>query len=225
MASLREKLDASLNLLRSLLDQYPFETIVAAWTGGKDSTVVLDLWRGVLAARLAQGEKIRPVALTLDTGCKFPEVTAFRGLWAAQWDINLTIATPDAQDMPPAPGRDKLACCRALKVLPLAKAIESLGVRVLLTGIRADENPARTGLLPLEERDGYVQANPILQWTEMDVWTYTAQRGLPYCTLYDQGYRSLGCVPCTSKAAGAERSGRDQEKEAGMAQLRALGYF
>jgi len=93
--------------------------------------------------------------------------------------------------------------------------------------VRADENPARQGLALLEERQGYLQANPILHWTEMDVWAHTTQRGLPYCALYDQGYRSLGCVPCTRLAAPGlgERGGRDAEKEARMAELHALGYF
>ena len=84
-------------------------------------------------------------------------------------------------------------------------------------------------MAPLEARHDpdYFQANPILAWTEMDVWAQTMAAGLPYCELYNQGYRSLGCMPCTAKSRPGqdERSGRDQDKESRMASLRALGYF
>ena len=67
----------------------------------------------------------------------------------------------------------------------------------------------------------------------MDVWSRTAEAGLPYCPLYGQGYRSLGCMPCTrlpGEGTGAgdgqgERAGRDPDKEAQMGLLRDLGYF
>ena len=220
MHSLQEKLAVSQRLLESLLDRHAPDRIAVAWTAGKDSTVVLDLWREVLGSPVT--------AINLDTGCKFPEILELRDRLAGQWDVTLHVARPLPEDIPAVVAADKLACCGALKVRPLRRLIIELGVDVLLTGIRADENPSRTDLSRLEDRQGYIQANPILDWTEMDVWAHTTARGLPYCTLYDQGYRSLGCAPCTARVAGVgqgERDGRDQEKEARMAELRALGYF
>ena len=215
MQSLQEKLEQTREFLRSLRAG----RAAVAWTGGKDSTVVLHIWR-----ELAQSPVL---AVNLDTGHKFPEIVAFRDRMAARWGVDLHVARPAPEDVPAEVAADKLACCGALKVLPLRRALEALGVETLLTGIRADENPSRTGQRLSEERQGYVQANPILHWTEMDVWAYTAMNGLPYCELYDQGYRSLGCVPCTARAGfgKGERGGRDQEKEARMAELRSLGYF
>ena len=68
--------------------------------------------------------------------------------------------------------------------------------------------------------------HPLLEFTEVDIWAYIMQEQLPYCTLYAEGYRSLGCVPCTCKTqGGTEREGRAPDKEAHMDTLRSLGYF
>lgn len=127
--------------------------------------------------------------------------------------------------------RNTLECCRDLKVEPLRRGLRELGVRALLTGLRRDEHPDRAGREVVEARQvpEHVQVNPILEWTEMDVWAFTMEQNLPYCPLYDQGYRSLGCMPCTKPAEsageGGERSGRDRDKESRMIALRSLGYF
>lgn len=220
MQSLQDKLAETRRILASLLETRDPDRIALAWTGGKDSTVVLDLWRETMGSR-------RVLAVNLDTGHKFSEVMAFRDRMAEEWNVDLRIVRPLPEDVPARIAADKLACCGGLKVRPLRRAVAELGLEVLITGIRADENPSRTDLTYLEDRQGYVQANPILHWTEMDVWAHTTARGLPYCELYDRGYRSLGCVPCTARAAHGldERAGRNQEKEARMAELRALGYF
>lgn len=219
MQSLQEKLQETEKLLRSILENHDPARIAVAWTGGKDSTVLLDLWRHTAGRAVT--------AINLDTGFKFPEIVVFRDRMAAEWGVDLRVVRPDPADVPEEVAADKLACCGALKVRPLLRAVADMGVEVLLTGIRADENPTRTDLVPKEQRQGYIQVNPILFWTEMDVWAHITSRGLPYCELYDRGYRSLGCVPCTKIAAPGleERAGRDQEKERRMAELRALGYF
>jgi len=220
MPCLEDKLTATSRLLETLLARHDPARIAVAWTGGKDSTVVLDVWRQILAGS-------RVLAVNLDTGCKFPEILTLRDRLAAEWSLDLHILRPDPADIPAVIAKDRIACCRALKVMPLKRGLERLGIEALLTGVRADENPNRQDTAPLEDRDGYTQVNPIVSWTEMDVWAHTLARGLPYCTLYAEGYRSLGCMPCTKKSAPglSERSGRDQEKEARMAELRALGYF
>jgi len=219
MRSLQEKLLETKKFLESTLEGHDPARIAVAWTGGKDSTVLLDIWRETVGGAVT--------AVNLDTGFKFPEIVAFRDRIAAEWGVGLRIVRPVPEDIPAVIAADKLACCGALKVRPLLRAVEDAGIEVLLTGIRADENPTRTDLALLETRQGYFQANPILHWTEMDVWAHITARGLPYCELYDRGYRSLGCVPCTALAAPGldERAGRDQEKEKRMAELRALGYF
>lgn len=192
------------------------------WTGGKDSTVVLSLWRELLAARRIAA----PVrALNLDTGCKFPEVLAFRDRVAREWDLELHIVRPgvDLSRYPLAV--DPVTCCGDLKIRPLNEAIARLSIPALLTGVRADENPDRADRPWLEDHGDHVRALPILEWMELDIWTFMVRESIPWCALYDQGYRSLGCMPCTARSGHGERSGRDAAKEERMGQLRSLGYF
>lgn len=213
------------DFLAGLADRFDPVRARVAFTGGKDSTVALWLWRETLARR-----GLSPKALSLDTGFKFPEVVARRDSVAEAWGVDLHVARPtvDLENYPVA--RDKTACCEELKVRPLLAAIKELGVDLLITGIRGDEHVSRAGRQVLETLDDppHQRAHPLLSWTEMDVWGLIHDQGLPYCELYDQGYRSLGCAPCTRPAVGSdtgERSGRDRDKEARLAELRSLGYF
>ncbi|MEW5774103.1 MAG: phosphoadenosine phosphosulfate reductase family protein [Thermodesulfobacteriota bacterium] len=222
-AALEHKIAASLDLLRRLAAEHGPRRVAVAWSGGKDSTVALALWRGVLA-QVHPGARV--LALSLDTRLKFPETLAFRDGLARDWDIDLRVAAPDAAAGLPQP-QDKAACCTARKIEPLREAIARLDLAVLVTGLRGDEHASRAGRPVLEPRTGpdHLQANPLLAWTELDVWAYTLDHGLPYCTLYDQGYASLGCQPCTLRPDDGERSGRHPDKEALLEQLHSLGYF
>jgi len=200
--------------------------LAVAWTGGKDSTLLLSLVRERLAA-LAPGEPVR--AISIDTGVKFPEIVAFRDALAEEWGLDLTIARPEVSLAGAPLAEDKLACCRELKVLPLARVIRDTGVRVLLTGIRADEHPSRAARSAVERLDEpeHLRLHPLMHFTEMDVWAFIMDRGLPACPLYLKGYRSLGCMPCTAPPGSGpgERGGRDQSKEAMLESLHSLGYF
>lgn len=113
--------------------------------------------------------------------------------------------------------------------VPLNQAIESLGLRALLTGVRWDEQEARADdnyFSPRENPD-HVRVQPLLHFKEADIWAYIKKYHIPYCELYDKGYRSLGCAPCTSPSSGtgSERNGSTQDKEKIMTRLRELGYF
>ena len=218
---LSEKIALARARMVEVLERYgPGATV--GWTGGKDSTVVLALWRDVLGAQ-RPGVPVR--ALNLDTGCKFPEVLAFRDRLAREWGVELDIVRPEV-DLSRYPlAVDPVACCGDLKIRPLNAAMARLAIPALLTGVRADENPDRADRPWLEEHGDHVRALPILEWTELDIWTFMVRESIPWCTLYDQGYRSLGCMPCTSRSGHGERSGRDAAKEERMGQLRSLGYF
>lgn len=225
-ASLDDKLALTRERMRGLPDKFNGGEIYVAWTGGKDSTTVLWLWKTLLA-ELNPHEKAR--ALSIDTGVKFPEIVDFRGRLASEWDLELTVVRPEADIERYPVAEDKTACCWDLKIKPLKRAVGELEISALLTGIRADEHPDRAGREWFEKRQEpeHVLVNPILHWTEMDIWAFAMDAGLPYCELYDLGYRSLGCRPCTEKPGqgGDERDGRDRDKEERLGMLHSLGYF
>jgi len=196
-----------------------------AWTGGKDSTLVLFVWKTLL-----DHHGLGPArAINLDTGCKFPEVLAFRDRLAEEWGVDLHVARPAVSLDGYSLAGDPVACCRDLKVEPLKAAVRATGATHLLSGIRRDEHPDRAGRAVFEERRApdYTLVNPVLDFTETDVWAFHARFNLPHCTLYDLGYRSLGCEPCTRRPAGngPEREGRSGSKEAVLDALTSLGYF
>ena len=229
MPTLEEKILHSESLLSGLLKQAlrngGAERVRVAWTGGKDSTAALYIWKLLL-----EHAGVGPVrAITLDTGCKFPEVLAFRDRMAAEWGVDLHIARPGVSLDGYPLAVDPLKCCRELKVEPLQKALRDTRTTHLLTGIRRDEHPDRADRREFEPRTDpdHTMVNPLLDWTETDIWAFHARFDLPHCGLYDQGYRSLGCRPCTTlpDGQGGERSGRARDKEAVLSVLTGLGYF
>ncbi|MEZ6853038.1 phosphoadenosine phosphosulfate reductase family protein [Halodesulfovibrio aestuarii] len=224
---LERKIEAARNELRQIVAEYGADNISVAWTGGKDSTVALHMWKDILAEMGVE----RVTALNIDTGCKFPEVLHQRDTLAQHWGIDLTIVRPEVDISQYPVAQDKISCCAELKVEPLSRGVKEQDIEVLLTGIRKDEHPDRDRpMREQRERPNCLMMHPVLDFSEMDIWAYTMQYNLPYCPLYDSGYRSLGCVPCTKPCSGlgsqaGERAGRDGEKEAKMELLRSLGYF
>jgi phosphoadenosine phosphosulfate reductase len=102
-------------------------------------------------------------------------------------------------------------CCQIRKVEPLERALAGLAGWV--TGLRREQNVTRADLEALEidePHGGLLKINPLIAWTEKDVWTYAEQRRIPVNLLHSKGYPSIGCAPCTRPVApGAPpRSGR-----------------
>lgn len=157
--------------------------------------------------------------LFLDTGYHFAATYAFRDRMTAAWDLNLINVLPQ-QTVPEQESRfgilyqsDPGQCCQLRKVEPLMRVLENYDV--WFTGLRRDQSPTRKTLSEVEHHvlpsgKAILKVSPLAAWDWQRLWQYTVEHRIEYLPLYDQGYRSVGCQPCTAiPAEGADpRSGR-----------------
>ena len=106
---------------------------------------------------------------------------------------------------------NRLLCCNVRKVQPLTRYLA--GLDAWITGLRRDQWATRTNIRKVEidhDHGAIVKLNPLAEWTEEEVWDYARERDLPLHPLYERGYTSIGCAPCTRAIAPGEptRAGR-----------------
>lgn len=152
----------------------------------------------------------------LDTGYHFWETLIFREKIASEWKINVIDLYRDTrwdvfarQNTRSLPIEDPNLCCYLHKVQPMQKTLKD--IKAWISGIRRDQTAVRAHARILElQEDGLLKVNPLLNWTKVDIKRYMEENNLPVHPLYEKGYRSVGCAPCTI-AVGAnddERAGR-----------------
>ncbi len=114
-------------------------------------------------------------------------------------------------------------CCRVRKIEPLRRALENR--EVWITGLRREQSITRQDLRVVEydETFGLIKLNPLLEWSTEQVWDYIKKHNIPYNSLHDRGYPSIGCAPCTRAVNEGEdiRGGRwwwesPEHKECGL---------
>lgn len=115
------------------------------------------------------------------------------------------------------------ACCKIRKINPLRRALA--GRKAWITGLRREQSPTRQDLGDQEydADNGLEKFNPLIEWTEKDVWDYLRANNVPYNELHDKFYPSIGCAPCTRAISMGEdvRAGRwwwenPETKECGL---------
>jgi phosphoadenosine phosphosulfate reductase len=136
----------------------------------------------------------------IDTGVLFPETLQTWKQFEERFKVKVEIF--DAH----SPGQPWTAanCCGPAKVAALERALA--GVDAWITGIRREQAATRAaaGKLERDDRRGLWKLNPLVDWTEKDIWRYIHAYDLPYNPLHDRGYASIGCAPCTQPGAGRE---------------------
>ena len=161
----------------------------------------------VLLAKLAIELDPSIPILFLDTGYHFQETYAYRDRIAREWRLNLinllpahTVAEQEAEHgllYQSAPDE----CCKLRKVEPLFKAIAAY--RVWITGLRREQATSRTALeesaqFTLPGGRQVLKLAPLAAWTTRDVWYACEELSIPLLPLYERGYSSIGCEPCTT---------------------------
>jgi phosphoadenosine phosphosulfate reductase len=133
---------------------------------------------------------------TIDTGVLFSETLETWKRFEDAFGVKVEVLDARSPDEPWTAAR----CCSAAKVDALDRALSD--VDGWITGIRRER----------DEKRGIWKVNPLVDWTEKDLWTYIFKHDLPYHPLHDRGYASIGCAPCTQPGEGREGRWAGQDK-------------
>ncbi|MEY4949992.1 MAG: hypothetical protein RL698_2203 [Pseudomonadota bacterium] len=193
---------------------------ILRWTVGSfapDAVLTMSFQHeGVVIAHMLREVAPGTPILFIDTGYHFPETLAYRDDLVARFGFpvrNLRSAMPReefvARHGDDLYDRDPDLCCKINKVEPMQLAL--VGVRAWINGRRRDQASTRTRM-PIVERlgGGIVKVNPLANWNSRDTWRYMSLHEIPTHPLFEQGYTSIGCAPCTRPvlAGEDERAGR-----------------
>ena len=211
-------------ILSFFLGKYKDKIALASSLGAEDQ---------VLTRMIANIDPLTRI-FTLDTGRVFPETYDVMARTNEKYGIKLKVYFPDAtavENMVNEKGinlfyesiENRKLCCGIRKVEPLKRAFKELDVWIC--GLRKDQSVTRffTKTVEWDESNGLIKINPILSWTEKQVWAYIKEHDVPYNELHDKGFPSIGCQPCTRAIKPGEdvRAGRwwwetPEQKECGL---------
>ena len=171
---------------------------------------------------------------TLDTGRLFPETYETLERTTNRYGMPIEVFFPDAEHiegMVRSRGinlfyetvENRKLCCFIRKIEPLTRAF--IGMEAWICGLRREQSVTRQDMKMVEwdEQNKLIKINPLIDWTETQVWDYIKEKNIPYNKLHDQGFPSIGCQPCTRAVQPGEdlRAGRwwwesPENKECGL---------
>ncbi len=262
--SLEDKIEHSKKIIKEAIGKYGVENMAVAWTGGKDSTTMVWLFR---EACKELGVEL-PKCMFIDEGYVFEEIWDIFNQLKGEWNLDARIAkNTDVSDKAEKVGdivkvsslnernRKELSLLEIedeefpfepesfignhlMKTIAMNMFLEETGTKALATAIRWDEQEARVEdpFFSPKKNPPHMRVQPILHFSERNIWDFMFKYELPFCTLYKEGYRSLGAKGSTTKMSDIpaweqdlentyERAGRGQGKEEIMGKLRDLGYM
>jgi phosphoadenosine phosphosulfate reductase len=198
---------SAIETLRWAADRYGSRLTFATGFGAEGCVLVDLIGRHQLAIDV----------FTLDTGLLFPETYDLWKQLETRYGLTIRAVAPaltvEAQAVEHGDRlweRTPTRCCQMRKVVPLKS--ELARVDAWVTAIRRDQTPERAnaGIVEWDAKFDIVKINPLVRWTKRDVWAHLLDHDVPYNPLHDQGYPSIGCLPCTSAVGDGEneRAGR-----------------
>lgn len=227
--TLAQKIDVGVDIITQGLRTHDREKLILAWTGGKDSTVVL--WLAIQSAK-RHGTPM-PRLMFINEGAVFDEVLQFKDQLSRDWNLDIVTVQNDNvlenvkgvgdvvrvgdlskrnQEEIRKLGYDKdtfvwepesLVGNHLMKTVAMNLFLESRGIEAVITGVRWDEHEARSKETFFSPRESppHVRIQPILHFRERDIWSTIQDHAIPVNPLYAQGYRSLGTKDSTQKTS------------------------
>jgi phosphoadenosine phosphosulfate reductase len=208
--NLSERVEHSVAQLRASVSE--FKNVCYANSLGAESMVLTDLiWGSVPEIEM----------FSIDTGRLYPETYDLIERLQNRYGRALRIYYPEASDVEDWVGKNGIngfrdgvnqrhGCCSVRKVEPFRRAVAGRGAWV--TGIRRAQSAGRALAAPVawDAAYGLHKISPLLDWSEDEIWEYIRKKRLPYNSLHDSGFPSIGCAPCTRAVQPGEdkRSGR-----------------
>lgn len=214
----------SAELLKYLLDRYGNRIALASSLGLEDQVLTDILMKTDKKARI----------FTIDTGRLFPETYSLIDKTNMRYGIKMEVFFPESANVESYVNQNGInafyesidkrkECCSVRKIQPLLRALSTLDVWIC--GLRQEQSVTRTGvkLAEWDEANSLIKINPLVHWSEQDVWDYIKANNVPYNILHNKNYPSIGCQPCTRAIAENEdiRAGRwwwenPEHKECGL---------
>lgn len=210
-SSLEEKEEYSLSIIKESFkdSKNPF----ISFSGGKKSLVLL---------HLARRHSSQLNVLHINTALEFDSLLSFVEKMRRLWRFNLIRAHGECTGIKAAESVEE--CCDRLLIRPLNEVISGHKIDRLFLGTINSSDGARAFNNSLSKIDCPLIVQPISQFTERDVWRYIKKHNLLYCSLYEQGYSNLDCMPCTKRPI--KENVRNNEDEMLIKErLKKLGYL
>jgi thioredoxin-dependent adenylylsulfate APS reductase len=222
MIEVRTHLRNAQETVASTIEEYGRDLAVCT-SFQKTGAVILDL-----ALRIDPTVRV----FTLDTGRLPDETYQMIEMIRDRYGVQVETVSPETNEVEAMVTRYgpnlfrrqvplRMLCCKIRKVRPLGRKLK--GFRAYMVGLRRGQNPARAALPLIDRSSELVKISPLLDWSKQEVDDYIAENNLPVHPLYEQGYTSIGCGPCTRATLPGEdeRAGRwwweeEAEKECGI---------
>jgi phosphoadenosine phosphosulfate reductase len=207
-----------------LVSRFPGQVVFSTSFGLEDQTITFFIANGNIPIKV----------FTLDTGRIFPETYSTWSRTIEKYNLVISAFYPDAvalQQFVSVKGPNSFyesvdnrrQCCNLRKVEPLQRALK--GNKIWITGIRAEQSSNRQDMPAVEwdEANQVIKFHPLLNWTWGQLKQFVSKNDIPYNSLHDKGFVSIGCAPCTRAIKPGEdfRAGRwwwedNNKKECGL---------
>lgn len=210
--------------LALLAEKFPFNIVFSTSFGVEDQVITDMIFSNNIPIKV----------FTIDTGRFFPETYLVWNHTREVYRKKIEVYFPNTETLEKmltekGPNsfyesvENRMECCYIRKVEPLSRALK--GNKIWITGIRKDQSDTRQRMEQVEWDEKYqvVKFHPLFYWSLEQAWNYIHKKNIPYNSLHDKGFPSIGCQPCTRAIKEGEdiRAGRwwwehNQKKECGL---------